>query len=241
MGAYAHLFGYVEEFIAPQITMLALDFKVDRLDGFDALTNFASEEVKHMNLFRTVREMVNTRVGFPMELLGDQQQVANFVLSKNVGAVLLLTSAIEWFTQLHYLSGFKDAGDVDSFTKRLFRYHWLEESQHAKMDHLETIRAFGKMDDAGREAAIDDLIELVGAVDGLLQKQADFDVRNFAMYTERALADEEAQTLHASILKAKRYTFIESGVTHPNFQALFGEVTTAAQQEKVQAALGTIL
>ena len=29
MGAYAHLFGYVEEFIAPKMTSLALDFQVD--------------------------------------------------------------------------------------------------------------------------------------------------------------------------------------------------------------------
>ena len=167
--------------------------------------------------------------------------MAHFVLSKNVGAVLLLTSAIEWFTQLRYLSGFKDAGALDPFTKRIFKFHWLEESQHARMDHLETVRAFGKMDDAEKDTAIDDLIELVVAVDGLLQKQTDFDVRNFAKYTGRALTHEETQTLHASVLKAKRYTFIESGVTHPNFQALFGEVTTPAQQEKVQTALGTVL
>lgn len=90
--------------------------------------------------------------------------------------MLLLTSAIEWFTQLHYLGGFKDAGAPDPFTKRIFKFHWLEESQHARMDHLETVRAFGKMDDAEKDTAIDDLIELVVAVDGLLQKQTDFDV-----------------------------------------------------------------
>ena len=241
MGAYAHLFGYVEEFIAPQITTLALDFKVDHREGFDALTNFASEEVKHMNLFRKIRQMVDASVGFPLELLGDQQQVAHFVLSKNVGAILLLTSAIEWFTQLHYLTGFKDAGELDPFTKRIFKFHWLEESQHAKMDHLETVRAFEKMDDAERDTAIDDLIELVVAVDGLLQKQTGFDVQNFAKYIGRSLTNDEAQILRDSVLKAKRYTFLESGVTHPNFQALFGEVTTPAQQAKVQAALGTVL
>ena len=42
----------------------------------------------------------------------------------------------------------------------------LRSPQHAKMDHLETIRAFGKMDDAEKDTAIDDLIELVVAVDG---------------------------------------------------------------------------
>ena len=38
-----------------------------------------------------------------------------------------------------------------------------------------------------------------------------------------------------------RQGFIESGVTHPNFQELFGAVTTPAQQKKVQKALAGIL
>ena len=106
------------------------------------------------------------------------------------------------------------------------------------MDHLEAVRVFGKMDDAERDTAIDDLIELVVAVDGLIQKQTDLDVRNFAKYAGRVLTDEENQTLHDSVLKAKRYTFIESGVAHPNFLALFGEVSTPAQQEKGADRLG---
>jgi hypothetical protein len=52
MGAYAHLFGFVEEFIAPKMVALARDFEIEKREAFDALTNFAAEEVKHMNLFR---------------------------------------------------------------------------------------------------------------------------------------------------------------------------------------------
>ena len=66
-------------------------------------------------------------------------------------------------------------------------------------------------------------------------------MRNFAIYTGRVLTDEEKQTLHDSVLKAKRYTFIESGVTHPNVLALVGEVSTPAQQETVQTAVATVL
>lgn len=50
-----------------------------------------------------------------------------------------------------------------------------------------------------------------------------------------------APTMVARANDFARYTFIESGVTHPNFQELFGLVTTAAQQEKVQKALIPIL
>jgi hypothetical protein len=47
--------------------------------------------------------------------------------------------------------------------------------------------------------------------------------------------------VEAAVMAAKRYTFIESGVTHPNFQALFGMVATPARQARVQEALGAVL
>jgi hypothetical protein len=241
MGAYAHLFGYVEEFIAPKVLSLARDFEIDDREAFDALTNFAAEEVKHMTLFREIRTRVDDAVGFPLELLPGAKDVARVVLSKHTGAVLLLTAVIEWFTQLHYLTCFKDDETLDPFTKHIFRAHWLEESQHARMDHLETLRAFGRMSDGEKDQAIDDLIVLVGAVDGLLQTQAGMDVQNLERYLGRTLGEGEKGEIYASVLGAKRYTFIESGVTHPNFEALFGAVTTPAQQEKVQRALGGVL
>jgi hypothetical protein len=241
MGAYAHLFGYVEEFIAPKVAALAGDFAIDNREAFDALTNFAAEEVKHMNLFRQIRTAVDDTVGFPLALLPNEKEVARAVLSKNTGAVLLLTAAIEWFTQLHYLTCFKDDDSLDGFTKHIFKSHWLEESQHARMDHLETLRAFATMPEPDKDIAIDDLIELVGAVDGLLQQQARMDVDNLQRYLGRSLGTAGDEEIYAKVLAAKRYTFIESGVTHPNFQELFGMVTTPAQQEKVQKALTPIL
>ena len=93
-----------------------------------------------MNLFREIRRRVDRTLGAPLALLGDERAVARAVLSKHTGAVLLLTAVIEWFTQLHYLTGFKDDTSLDPFTRTIFRAHWQEESQHARMDHLETLR-----------------------------------------------------------------------------------------------------
>ena len=47
--------------------------------------------------------------------------------------------------------------------------------------------------------------------------------------------------LHAGVLAAKRWTFLESGVTHPRFQELFQEVTSPAQQARVGSALTPLL
>jgi hypothetical protein len=241
MGAYAHLFGYVEEFIAPRMVALARDFELDDREAFDALTNFAAEEVKHMTLFREVRAAVDDALGVPLALLPGSRDVARVVLSKNTGAMLLLTAAIEWFTQLHYLTCFKDDESLDGFTRHIFKAHWAEESQHARMDHLETLRAFRGMTEPEKDRAVDDLIELVGAVDGLLQTQAQLDVDNLQRVLGRTLARSDQQEVLAAVQAAKRYTFIESGVTHPNFQELFGLVTTPTQQRKVQEALGGVL
>ena len=163
------------------------------------------------------------------------------MLSKNSGAVLLLTACIEWLSQLHYTAAFAEDEDVDAFTKAVFRAHWQEESQHAQMDHLETLRCFGGMTETERDQAVDDLIELVAAVDGLLQKQSDLDVENLADYLGRTFTTEEEKELRDGILRAKRWTFIESGVTHRHFQELFTEVTTPAQQARVSAALAELL
>lgn len=239
-AAYAHLFGYVEEFIAPKVGALALDFEVDDRVAFDALTNFAAEEVKHMNFFRAVRDRIDAQLGFQHVLLGGEAQTARFVLGKSTGAVLLLTAAIEWLTQRHYLEGIKDDEGLDDFTRAIFEAHWVEESQHAKLDHLETVRAFASMTPEQRDRAVDDLIELVAAVDGLLKQQVEHDLVNLAARLGRVFDARERDELRRAILGAKRWTFVLSGVTHPRFQELFVEVTTPAQRERVGAALASL-
>lgn len=237
MGSYAHLFGYVEAFITPKMGKLASEQETQDEVAFHALTNFAAEEVKHMMLFHRVREMVNDTLGIPLQLLDGQKEVSQFVLGKNEGAVLLLIACIEWFTQYHFLSAIKDNPNLDPLTHHIFRAHWLEESQHAKMDHNEAIRVFENMSHHKREEAVSDLIELVQALDGLLQKQSQYDVNNFERYLGKGFNGSELQRLQEEILATKRWVFIESGLTHPNFVELFNHVTTPEQRQMVQEGL----
>lgn len=241
MVSYAHLFGYVEEFVAPQVVQLAAEQEDGDRIAFQALTNFAAEEVKHMRLFREVRERCNAALGFEAELIDGADATARYVLSRNRGAVLLLTAAIEWFTQLHFVEAFKGDESIDPLTKRIFRAHWLEEAQHAKLDHLEALRAFDGMDEAERDSAVDHLIELVGALDGLLQAQSNLDVINFERHARRALSSAHRAEVRREVLLAKRWTFLESGVTHPRFLELFRAVTTGAQRDRVDVALAPLV
>jgi len=97
------------------------------------------------------------------------------------------------------------------------------------------------MPEADKEQAITDLIILVAAVDELLKKQTRYDLENLEEYLHRTFSTPERGTILRSILSAKRYSFIESGVTHPNFKATFLEVTTPPQQDRVNSALTTLL
>lgn len=239
LGAYSHLFGYVEEFIAPQMNDLAQEQKAGNGKAFEALANMVAEEIKHMTLFQRIRDQVDSQLGFSLQLLDGQKEVTQYVLGKDRGAVLLLIACIEWFTQLHYLSAIQEDDSLDPLTKRIFRAHWLEESQHAKLDHLEALRSFEGMEAAERDQAIEDLIELIQAVDGLLVKQSHFDVENFARYVGSDFTELERNKIFVAELKVKRWVFILSGVTHPNFQELFNTVTTDSQKEKVQLALAS--
>src|SRR4030095_464832 len=239
MGAYAHLFGYVEEFIAPKMTDLAQEQEETHREAFEALANFVAEEVKHMTLFRRIRGQVDEQLGFSLKLLDGETEVTRYVLGKNNGAVLLLIACIEWFTQLHYLSAIREDESLDPLSKRIFRAHWLEESQHAKLDPLEALRAFDGMEESEKETAVADLIELVKAVDGLLQKQSAFDVAKLSTYLGRSFTEEEKSKIRDEELKVKRWVFIFSGVTHPNFVELFEYVTTPPQRERVQLALAS--
>src|SRR5215475_16190826 len=109
------------------------------------------------------------------------------------------------------------------------------------MDHIETLRTFSNMSEADKEQAITDLIVLVEAVDELLKKQAQYDLENLEQYLNRTFATSERSAILQSVLRAKRYAFIESGVTHPNFKTTFVEVTRPAQRDKVGKAVATLL
>ena len=237
MAAYAHLFSYAEGFVAP----LALEQarEVEGLDrgACDALTNFAAEEVKHRELFRQLRALVDEQLGFELERLGGEEDTARFVLGKHRGAVLLLTACIEWYTQRHYTECFQDSEQLDPLTTRVFRSHWLEESQHARLDDLETLRTFEGLGRAEREQALDDLLELVTAFDGLLVQQAEHDRANFRRVLGRPLGDDQEEQLLDELVRAKRHTFLLTGFTHPQFGALLAEVTDEAQRARVDAAL----
>jgi hypothetical protein len=91
-----------------------------------------------------------------------------------------------------------------------------------------------------KEQGVDDLIALVGAVDGILQAQSAADAEYFLAIAGRRYTGEEETGIRALLLRAYRWQYIVSGVQHPHFARLLSGMTTPAQMSRIQAALAPI-
>ena len=125
--------------------------------------------------------------------------------------------------------------------KDVFLYHRKEESQHAIMDEMEWLRENRKLDAQARDRAVDELIELVGAVDGLLQPQAGADVNYFLSIRGRGFEERQVERIRKGVPGAYRWQYIVSGVQLPRFQEVLGSMITPEQASRIEAALAPIL
>ena len=224
-NGYCHLFAFVEEFIVPTIAEEAMKDAYGDEVKIRALLRFAEEELKHQELFRHSVDLFNQGFGSECGLIPGREEVARVVRSKSKLAVLLLTTVIEWFTQLHYVEHVQDSSDLDGLFRDLLRYHWMEESQHAKLDTLLIGETAEGMTLEEREAAMDEVIELGGAIDGLLSQQIALNIDSLEAATGRTFTAAEKEEITTSTQRAWRWTFLVSGLSHPNVVKVVSEIT----------------
>ena len=122
----------------------------------------------------------------------------------------------------------------------MFLYHWKEEAQHAIVDELEWVRHDTGLTAEKRDRAVDEFIELVAAVDGILQAQAKADAGYFSSTCGRAVDEDEMRTIEAAFLKAYRWQYIHSGAQHPHFVKVLSSLITEKQGQRIQSALATL-
>ncbi len=238
---YANIFGLVERYIGAKVLEISRDYWLGDQTALEALVRFTDEELKHQELFRRVEVMIAEGMPAGYTFMPRPNDVANAVLSKCTWAVLALTCDIELFTQAHYRESIEADADIDGVWKDVFLFHWKEESQHAIMDELEWLREDAKLTADQRDHAVNDLIALVGAVDGILQMQAGADVDYFLRVCGRTFDGKRVQQLRDAMLKAYRWQYIGSGVQDARFQKLLGGMVTEAQMKRIGAALTPIV
>ena len=238
---YANIFGLVERYISAKVLEISRDHWLGDQHALEALVRFTDEEIKHQELFRRVESMVAEGMPEGYTFLPQPNDVASAVLAKCTWAVLALTCHIELFTQAHYRQSIEPDAELSAVWKDVFLFHWKEESQHTILDELEWKREDAKLSAEQRDRAVTDLIELVAAVDGILQMQAAADIDYFLRVCRRPFDAAQAQKLRDTMLKAYRWQYIVSGVQDERFQKILGGMITDAQMQRVGTALAPIM
>jgi len=238
---YANIFGLVERYIGAKMLEISRDYWLGDQVALEALVRFTDEELKHQELFRRIENMMAASMPAGYHFLPQPNDVANAVLGKSTWAVLGLTCHIELFTQAHYRQSIERDSELSELWKDVFLFHWKEESQHAIMDELEWRRENAKLTPVQREQAVTDLIELVAAVDGILQMQSGADTDYFLTVAGRWFSSAEIAKLRDTMLRAYRWQYITSGVQDERFLKILGSMITEAQMQRIGAALGPIV
>ena len=237
---YANMFGLVERFINAKVLELSRDHWFGDQTALEALIRFSDEELKHQALFRRVEALISEAMPAGYSFSWNPNDVAAVVLGKSSWAVLALTLHIELFTQAHYRESIRQDPELSELARDVFRFHWREECQHAIMDELEWRRVDAATTPEARDSAVDELIELVGAVDSIVTAQASADSRYFTATCGRRLDATSAEAVQQTMLAAYRLQYILSGAGHPHFAAALASMTTEAQQARIHAALAAL-
>ena len=238
---YAYVFGLVERFIsAKMLDQGRAHIFGDQL-ALEALVRFSNDEIKHQELFRRMETMIGAEMPADYRQVADPNDVARAVLAASNWAVLALTCHIELFVQAHYAETIAVQEELCPLFKDVFKYHWKDESRHVVLDELEWRDEHSRLSPADHDQAVNDLIALVAAVDGILQTQSASDAEYFIRNVSRPFSVEETAQLKSSVLNAYRWQYIVSGVRHPHFGRLLTSMTTSAQMSRIQAALAPII
>ena len=82
---------------------------------------------------------------------------------------------------------------------------------------------------------IDQAFEDYGAVgaflDDGLKQQTEFEVESFMLATGRKLSKSERHELSANVLRGMRWTYLGTGMTHPNFLDTVEEIKPEARKK----------
>jgi len=231
---YLSIFGIVEEFILPFL----IDHARPHLLGDDwrvrAILNFASEEAKHIHLFKRFHEAFVR--GFPVEcqVIGPSKDIGAEVLRHDPLAVGLVILMIEWMTQQHYLGSIKDDGDLDPLFKSLMLNHWKEEAQHAKLDTLIVEALAEGRSEEQFDKAMDEFFEIGAFLDQGLQMQAGFNLAALEKAIGRNIEDKDE--ILAQQHQAARWTYIGSGMVHERFKSILEKLSPRAAERIAEAA-----
>jgi hypothetical protein len=237
-NSYLYLFFLFEQYVIPMILDQISKKGFADLYALQALLCFAEEESKHVRLFQQFAVEFQRGFGSPCRTLGQVSIITQTILNHHPLSVLLFTLQLEWTTQSHYLESIRGNHDenLESRFCDLLKHHWLEEAQHTKLDTLLINELAQKMDAIALEAAIADYLALTRLLDTLLTQQMHLDIISLKEALDRTFSDREIQEITAIQQQAYRWSFLCTGVTHPNFISVLQQISPSGKARITQMA-----
>jgi hypothetical protein len=238
-NSYLFLFRLVEEFILPFVLDHVRKIVHGNEHAVRALLSFADEEAKHMHLFKRFGDEFARGFATPCGVIGPVDQIAAAVLGHRPLGVALTTLHLEWMTQRHYLDSVKTQEDLEPLFCGMLRHHWMEEAQHAKLDTLLVAELAEKLSPAEIDDGINDFLAIGTMLDGGFAAQAKLDLESLSKATGRTFTEAEKKEITEAQTKSYRWTFLVSGMTHPNFVRTLEQLSPggAARVAEVAKAL----
>lgn len=220
-ASYFNIFAFVEEYITLFTLNLATDYSFSENHKLRAYVRFSEEEIKHQILFRKYLQKFNQSFKVKCEFIGGAKEVASSILSNSKLCVLMLTYHLELITQQHYADSVKEDEHLDEKFKEILRCHWLEESQHARLDLY-------KLKEEASQQSEEDIVESTGEylniIDGLqtlFRMQCEMNYRSLVLCSpdnKKLQSVDFEKKFIESQLKAYIKIFVTQGLENRNFQ-----------------------
>lgn len=214
---YLAMFQLVEAFILPFVVEQSKWDPGEQRFRVPALQQFASEEIKHMELFAVFRRQFVSEFGVECGFIGPAEEIGAAILEHSPLAVAILVLGIEWMSQGHYVESIRDSQALDPQFKSLLKHHYLEEVQHAKLDSLMLQAMLPQYDRNAIDHAVDEYFEMGAFIDGGLRQQTELDLASFERARGHALTIEQRDTFLTRQHQAQRWTFLGSAMRNENF------------------------
>jgi hypothetical protein len=235
--SYLYLFGFVEEYIVPFV----VNYVQGRIhkaapEELQALLHFAEEEVKHIELFYRFGQEFRSGFGSTCDVLGSPETVAAAILSKSPLGAGISILHIELMTLAHYVSSVRDRVDIDPQFSSLLRHHWLEESQHTKLDMMIVEAIAQPLSEREIQEGIDDYLAIGGMLDGGLAAQMEMDLTSFTRATGRTLSEDEAKRYREVQQRSYRKTFLTSAMRLNQFESILAAISPEGAQKVAEVA-----
>jgi hypothetical protein len=222
---YLAMFELVERCILPIIEEQKPSTPSQDVFRTPALAQFADEEVKHIELFVRFRQAF--RDGFASEcgFIGPSEAIGNAIRAHSPLGLALFVLGIEWATQCHYVESVRDDRDLDPQFQSLLKHHWLEESQHAKLDAMLFYELAASSSPEAIERAVDDFLNIGAFIDSGLAQQTELDIASLELAIGRTFDAGQRQRLREVQHQAMRWTFLGSAIANKGFLDALGNVS----------------